>query len=136
MSETFLRDLPALFAAVLVGILFVQSSLDKVMDWGSNHAWLRQHFAKTFLRPFVGVMLATITLLEGVAGLGAIAGIVVFLANGSFTLVHIASVVAALTLTALFFGQRVAKDYAGAAVLVPYFLLSLALMYLSKPTVR
>jgi len=81
-------------------------------------------------------MLATITLLEGVAGLGAIAGIVVFLANGSFTLVHIASVVAALTLTALFFGQRVAKDYAGAAVLVPYFLLSLALMYLSKPTVR
>jgi diacylglycerol kinase len=31
---------------------------------------------------------------------------------------------------ALFFGQRIAKDYAGAAVLVPYFLLVLVAMYL------
>ena len=30
----------------------------------------------------------------------------------------------------LFFGQRMAKDYAGAAVLVPYFLLALAAIYL------
>jgi hypothetical protein len=40
------------------------------------------------------------------------------------------AVVAAVTLTALFFGQRMAKDYAGAAVLVPYFLLALAGIYL------
>ena len=31
---------------------------------------------------------------------------------------------------ALFFGQRIAKDYAGAAVLVPYFLLTLVAIYL------
>jgi hypothetical protein len=31
---------------------------------------------------------------------------------------------------ALFFGQRVSKDYAGAAVLVPYFLLALSGIYL------
>jgi len=31
---------------------------------------------------------------------------------------------------ALFFGQRMTKDYAGAAVLVPYFLLTLVAMYL------
>ena len=35
---------------------------------------------------------------------------------------------------ALFFGQRMAKDYAGAAVLVPYFLLTLVAIYL-LPTV-
>jgi hypothetical protein len=39
-----------------------------------------------------------------------------------------------LTLTALFFGQRIAKDYPGAAVLVPYFLLTLVLMYLASPS--
>jgi hypothetical protein len=31
----------------------------------------------------------------------------------------------ALNLVMLFFGQRIAKDYAGAAALVPYFLLSI-----------
>jgi hypothetical protein len=39
------------------------------------------------------------------------------------------ALVAAVALTGLFFGQRVAKDYAGAAVLVPYFLLALAAIY-------
>ena len=34
---------------------------------------------------------------------------------------------------ALFFGQRVAKDDAVAAVLVPYFILLLLLMYISDP---
>jgi hypothetical protein len=43
-----------------------------------------------------------------------------------------ASAVGAASITALFFGQRVAKDYPGAAVLVPYFLLLLVLMYLTN----
>ncbi len=34
------------------------------------------------------------------------------------------------TITALFFGQRMAKDYAGAAILVPYFLVTLIAIYL------
>ncbi|PYL63310.1 MAG: DoxX family protein, partial [Verrucomicrobia bacterium] len=40
------------------------------------------------------------------------------------------AVVAALSILALFFGQRMAKDYAGAAILVPYFLLTLVAIYL------
>jgi hypothetical protein len=38
--------------------------------------------------------------------------------------------VAAISILALFFGQRMAKEYAGAAVLVPYFLVSLIAIYL------
>jgi hypothetical protein len=40
------------------------------------------------------------------------------------------AVISAVAITALFFGQRMAKDYAGAAVLVPYFLLALVAIYL------
>ena len=47
-----------------------------------------------------------------------------------------ASLIGAASITALFFGQRVAKDYPGAAVLVPYFILMLVLMYLSNPFAR
>jgi hypothetical protein len=42
-------------------------------------------------------------------------------------------VLGALSILALFFGQRVAKDYPGAAVLVPYFILLLILIYLTNP---
>jgi hypothetical protein len=45
------------------------------------------------------------------------------------TVGYLGSLVAAVNIVALFFGQRLSKDYAGAAVLVPYFLLALAGIY-------
>jgi diacylglycerol kinase len=46
------------------------------------------------------------------------------------TIAFYGAVSSAVALIALFFGQRMAKDYAGAAVLVPYFLLTLITIYL------
>jgi hypothetical protein len=129
--DQLLKNLPALFAALLVAILFIQSGLDKVFDWKGNLGWLTGHFSKTFLAPMVPLMLATITLMELATGFLAAAGIIYFLAAGSLALVFWASVIGAASIAALFFGQRVAKDYPGAAVLVPYFLLMLFTMYVT-----
>ncbi len=130
------KNLPALFAAALVAILFIQSALDKVFDWKGNLEWLTGHFSKTFLAPMVPMMLATITVMELTAGLLAAAGIAYFLAATSLTMIFWAAVIGSASITALFFGQRVAKDYPGAAVLVPYFILLLILMLLTNPYVR
>jgi diacylglycerol kinase len=46
------------------------------------------------------------------------------------TVAFYGAVISAISIVALFFGQRMAKDYAGAAVLVSYFLLSLVAIYL------
>jgi len=46
------------------------------------------------------------------------------------TVAFYGAVISAISIVALFFGQRMAKDYAGAAVLVSYFLLSLFAIYL------
>lgn len=127
------ENLPALFSALLVGILFIQSGLDKVFDWKGNLGWLTGHFSKTFLSGMVPVMLGTITLMELAAGLLSFVGIVYFFAAGSTVLIFYASALGAASITALFFGQRVAKDYAGAAVLVPYFILLFLMMYLTRP---
>jgi len=78
-------------------------------------------------------MLGTITLLEIATGLLSAAGIIYFLAVGSLGIVFVGAVLGAISLTALFFGQRVAKDYPGAAILVPYFLLLIVMMFLSNP---
>lgn len=131
--EAVIKNLPALLGALLVAILFIQSGLDKVFDWKGNVEWLKGHFSKTFLAPFVPLMLVKITILELLAGLTSAAAIVYFLITGSTTMIFCGASVGAIAIVALFFGQRIAKDYPGAAVLVPYFLLLMALMFLTNP---
>ncbi len=127
------RNLPALFSAMLVSLLFIQSGLDKVFDWKGNLEWLTGHFSKTFLGGMVPMMLGTITVMEIATGFLSGIGIIYFLINGSLVLIFYASILGAAAVLALFFGQRVAKDYAGAASLVPYFILIIILMYLTNP---
>ncbi len=131
--ESIIKNLPALVGALFVAILFIQSGLDKVFDWKGNLEWLRGHFSKTFLSGMVPMMLATITLMELSAGLTSAGAIVYFLVTGLITMVFCGASLGALSIVALFFGQRIAKDYAGAAVLVPYFILLTFLMYLTNP---
>lgn len=130
------KNLPAVFAALFVSILFIQSGLDKAFDWKGNVEWLTGHFSKTILRGMVLPMLAAVTVMELATGFLAAAGIIYFLATGSLLLIFYASVIGAASITALFFGQRVAKDYPGAAVLVPYFVLLIILMYLTGSVVK
>ena len=134
--EEITKNLSALFGALLVAILFIQSGLDKVFDWRGNLEWLTGHFSKTFLRGTVPPMLATITVMEIATGFLSAAGIVYFLISGSLSLIFYGAVLGAASIVALFFGQRVAKDYAGAAVLVPYFILMIVLMYLTNPFLK
>jgi hypothetical protein len=130
--DDIIKHFPVLFSAVLISILFVQSGLDKVFDWKGNLEWLTGHFSKTFLSSMVPMMLATITVMELITGFLSLAGIIYFFVAGSTALIFYASVLGAASITALFFGQRIAKDYAGAAVLIPYFILLILMMYLSK----
>ena len=130
------KNLPALFSALLVAVLFIQSGLDKVFDWNGNLEWLRGHFSKTFLGGMVPLLLGTITIMEIATGFLSAAGIVYFLISGSLKVIFYASVLGAASTLALFFGQRIAKDYPGAAVLVPYFILMIVLMFLTNPFLK
>src|ERR1051325_11975287 len=123
-----LNNLPLAFTTLFVAILFLQSGLDKILDFKGNLDWLTGHFSKTFLAPMVPMMLVTITIMETATGFLATTGLIYFLATGMASMIFWASVLGAASLTALFFGQRIAKDYPGAAVLVPYFLLVIVIM--------
>lgn len=118
-----------LLAAAFLAVLFLQSGLDKVLDRRGNLEYLTAHFAKSPLARTVRPMFAVITVLELAAGVLSAAGAVAILLWGYTAAAFWGAVVAAVALLALFFGQRVAKDYAGAAALVPYFLLALVAMW-------
>src|SRR6266478_5189509 len=113
-----------LFTSALLGILFLQSGIDKVIDRRGNLEWLTGHFAKSFLAGMVPLMVTILTVMELAAGVLSAVGVGVLLWRGETCLAFSGAIVAAVTLLALFFGQRVAKDYAGAAALVPYALLT------------
>ena len=119
-----------IFASGFLAILFLQSGIDKIVDHQGNFEWLKGHFAKSPLAGVVPALLICITIVEVVAGaLSAIGCVLVILLNDS-TIAFYGAILSAAAITALFFGQRIAKDYAGAAVLVPYFLLTLVAIYL------
>ena len=116
--------------SAFLAILFLQSGIDKVVDRRGNLEWLKGHFAKSPLAGMVPLMVTAITIMEVAAGgLSAVGCLLIFFRRDS-TLAFYGAVMSAFSLLALFFGQRMAKDYAGAAVLVPYFLLTLAAIYL------
>jgi uncharacterized membrane protein YphA (DoxX/SURF4 family) len=119
-----------LLICALLAILFLQSGIDKVVDRRGNVEWLTGHFAKSPLAGMVPALLLILTLLEIAAGaLSAVGGVMVAI-GGDSMIAFYGAVLSGVTIVALFFGQRMAKEYPGAASLVPYFLVTLAGIYL------
>lgn len=113
----------------MAATLFLQSSLDKLFNWKSEKEFLTGHFAKSILKGTVPLLMPVITLIEFGAGLCSAIGFfcVLFGCGPNIGLLGMIFGIKAIFL--LFFGQRVAKDYAGAAALVPYFLMCAAGLY-------
>ena len=119
-----------IFGSAFLAILFLQSGIDKIIDHGANLDWLKGHFAKSPLGGVVPILLTAITILEVAAGALSAIGCIMLIVSRETTVAFYGAVISAVVIIALFFGQRMAKEYAGAAVLVPYFLLALAAIYL------
>jgi diacylglycerol kinase len=119
-----------IFVSAFLAILFLQSGIDKVVDRRGNLEWLTGHFAKSPLAGIVPLMVSVITILEIAAGALSAIGCVLLIVSRDSTVAFYGAIISAMSILALFFGQRVAKDYAGAAVLVSYFLVALLAIYL------
>jgi hypothetical protein len=119
-----------IFGSAFLAILFLQSGIDKLIDHRGNLDWLKGHFSKSPLGGVVPILLTAITILEVAAGALSAIGCIMLIISRETTVAFYGAVISAVVIIALFFGQRMAKEYAGAAVLVPYFLLALAAIYL------
>ena len=118
------------FTAAFLAILFLQSGIDKIVDRRGNLEWLKGHFAKSALAGVVPAMLTTITILELAAGILSAIGCLFVLLSRDSTVAFYGAIISAIAIISLFFGQRMARDSAGAAVLVPDFLITLVAIYL------
>ena len=130
LFQTATKFAPHILILVFLAITFLQSGIDKVSDWNGNLSFLKEHFSKTFLKKSVPLMLVLILLGEIIVGFLSVIGIVQIYISDTTTIGFYASVIAAKILLALLFGQRVAKDYAGAMTITVYFMVTVFGVYL------
>lgn len=110
--------------STFIGVLFTQSGFDKIIDFKGNKEYIKSVFEKTFLNRYSTLLLTTITLMEVAAGLLCLFGAIALIFGSKGYLSVLGLKMAMLALLGLFAGQRIAKDYPGAASLVSYFSLA------------
>jgi len=130
LFQIAIKFAPHLLILMFLAITFLQSGIDKISDWSGNLSFLKEHFSKTFLRKSVPLMLGVILVGEIIVGFLSIIGIIQIYISEVTTIGFYASVIAAKILLALLFGQRIAKDYAGAMTISIYFLVTVFGVYL------
>jgi len=120
----------ASFISVFIGIVMTQSGFDKVFNWEGELDFITEKFSKTPLSSFSAFGLIQVTIFEILSGLMSLFGSIMVLFYGDESYGIIGLILAAISLCILMLGQRLSKDYDGAAVLVPYFFLTMFGLYI------
>ncbi|MBO0342074.1 MAG: DoxX family protein [Bacteroidota bacterium] len=115
---------------VFLTITFLQSGIDKILDWKGNLGWLTGHFSKSIFKGTVPVLLSIILVFEMLSGILSGVGVFQFAIDGESGIGFYGAIISAVTLLMLLLGQRVAKDYAGAQTIVVYLIPTIFLLYL------
>ncbi len=121
LQQTSLFFLMAFFA-----ITFVQSAADKVVDRKGNLEFFGAHFKNSPLKNFASPMLTGLTLVEVLTAFATSYAAIRLIIMPVTTPVFWALCLCAINFLMLLTGQRLAKDYAGAASLANYFVLVMA----------
>ncbi|WP_036380899.1 hypothetical protein [Muricauda sp. MAR_2010_75] len=130
--ENLLSNATEILLLAFLTITFLQSGIDKVLDWKGNLEWLSGHFSKTPFKGSVPVLLGIVLVMEIMSGVLSAVGIVQFVVEGESSIGFFGAILAALTLLMLLLGQRVAKDYVGAQTIVVYLIPTVFLVYLMQ----
>ena len=131
MNHLFSNAAEILLLAFLT-ITFLQSGIDKLMDWKGNLGWLTGHFSKSIFKGSVPLLLSIVLILEMLSGILCGVGIFQIAVDGESNYGFYGALLSGVTLLMLLLGQRVAKDYAGAQTIVVYLIPTIFLVYLMQ----
>ena len=116
-------EIVQILVSIFFSIVFFQSSMDKIKDREGNLKYFNQHFKETFLQNYTSISLNLLALLEITSAfLCCLGGFYKLLYHDSI-FIYYGLLMSAIVLLSLLLGQRLAKDYAGAADITIYFIL-------------
>ncbi|MBC8396284.1 DoxX family protein [Flavobacteriaceae bacterium] len=106
-------------------VTFLQSGVDKLIDWRGNLSFIKGHFKNSPLKNSVPLLLGIILIMEILASLLMIIGIYQIHTSELKEIAILGVMLSGLSLIFLLIGQRLAKDYAGAMTLAVYFIITI-----------
>ena len=112
-----------MLSAMFFSIVFFQSSIDKILDRNGNIEFFKEQFKTTPLSKILSPALSILTILEFIAAGICMYGLFYSLIYNNTDFIFYGLVASSIVLLMLLFGQRIAKDYVGAADITIYFIL-------------
>ena len=111
-----------ILSSLFFSIVFFQSGIDKIIDRKGNLEFFKDHFKDTLLNKIFSPALSILAFLEITTAGVCLFGFTYSLIFADTTFIFYGLLLAGLVLLMLLFGQRVAKDYIGAADITVYFI--------------
>lgn len=125
------ENIAFLFVLAFFLIVFIQSGIDKIIDYKGNLTFLKGLFKAFFSPPLITLALISVTILEVISGVLCLIGIGDFILNDSSFIGLLGLITGSFALLILLFGQRVSKNYEGAKTIAIYFILAMIGIVLS-----
>ena len=119
------ENIAFLFVLAFFLIVFIQSGIDKIIDYKGNLTFLKGLFKAFFSPPLITLALISVTILEVISGVLCLIGICDFILNDSSFIGLLGLITGSLALLILLFGQLVSKNYEGAKTIAIYFILAM-----------
>jgi len=119
------ENIAFLFVLAFFLIVFIQSGVDKIVDYKGNLTFLKGLFKAFFSPPLITLALISVTILEVISGVLCLIGIGDFILNDSSFIGLLGLITGSFALLILLFGQRVSKNYEGAKTIAIYFILAM-----------
>ena len=127
----FLSNYPAeVLLLIFLIITFIQSGIDKLLDWNGNISFIKEHFKNSPLKNTVPLLLGVILIVEIIAGVLMSIGVYELYTSEAKEIALLGVELSAIALIFLLIGQRLAKDYAGAMSLGVYFIITVGGVFL------
>ena len=116
-------EIVQILVSIFFSIVFFQSSMDKIKDREGNLKFFNQHFKETIFQDYTSLSLDLLVLLEFFSAFLCFLGIFYKVLYNDSIFIYYGLLMSAIVLLSLLLGQRLAKDYAGAADITIYFIL-------------
>ena len=116
-------EIVQILSSIFFAIVFFQSGTDKVIDRKGNINFFENHFKKTLFHKIYAQALTALMLLELIAASLCAYGCIYSIVYKNTDFIFYGLLVTSFILLSLLLGQRIAKDYVGAADIAIYFIL-------------
>ena len=116
-------EIVQILSSIFFAIVFFQSGTDKVIDRKGNINFFENHFKNTLFHKIYAQALTVLMLLELIAASLCAYGCIYSIVYKNTDFIFYGLLVTSFILLSLLLGQRIAKDYVGAADITIYFIL-------------